>query len=73
VVPYNVGVERRPWHGLDFARAGTTTVRPVLNDSLLSIAARAPLPIVTPRGLWELLRVNHDANQSTPRLCQRDS
>jgi len=28
---------------------------------LLSLAARAPLPIVTPRGLWEILRANPDA------------
>ena len=31
------------------------------DQDLLSVAARAPLPIVTPRGFWEILRANPGA------------
>jgi uncharacterized protein len=43
------------------ALAGGADVLVTGDQDLLSIAARAPLPIVTPRGLWELLRANPDA------------
>jgi putative PIN family toxin of toxin-antitoxin system len=43
------------------AVAGGAYVLVTGDQDLLSIAARAPLPIVTPRGLWELLRANPDA------------
>ncbi len=42
------------------ALAGGVDVLVTGDRDLLSIA-RAPLPIVTPRGLWELLRANPDA------------
>ncbi len=45
---------------LDEALAGGADVLVTGDRDLLSIA-RAPLPIVTPRGLWELLRANPDA------------
>lgn len=43
------------------AVAGAADVLVTGDRDLLDIAARAPLPIVTPRGLWELLRSNPDA------------
>ena len=43
------------------ALAGGADVLVTGDQGLLRIAARAPLPIVTPRGLWELLRTNLDA------------
>jgi putative PIN family toxin of toxin-antitoxin system len=42
------------------ALAGGADVLVTGDQDLLSIAARAPLPIVTPRGLWEILRANPD-------------
>jgi len=43
------------------AVAGKADVLVTGDRDLLDIATRAPLPIVTPRGLWELLRFNPDA------------
>ena len=43
------------------AIAGAADVLVTGDRDLLDIADRAPLPIVTPRGLWELLRSNPDA------------
>lgn len=43
------------------AVAGGADVFVTGDQDLVSVAARAPLPIVTPRGLWELLRVNPGA------------
>lgn len=43
------------------AVAGGADVLVTGDQDLLSMAARAPLPIVTPRGLWEILRANPDA------------
>jgi putative PIN family toxin of toxin-antitoxin system len=43
------------------ALAGGADVVVTGDQDLLGIATRAPLPIVTPRGLWELLRANPDA------------
>lgn len=43
------------------AVAGAADVLVTGDRDLLDIAARAPLPIVTPRGLWELLRFNPNA------------
>ena len=41
---------------LSEALAGAADVLVTGDGDLLDIAARAPLPIMTPRGLWELLR-----------------
>jgi putative PIN family toxin of toxin-antitoxin system len=43
---------------LSEAVAGGADVLVTGDRDLLDIAAKAPLPIVTPRGLWELLRSN---------------
>ncbi len=43
------------------AIAGGADVLVTGDRDLLDIADRAPLPIVTPRGLWELLRSNPQA------------
>ncbi len=43
---------------LSEAVAGGAEVLVTGDRDLLDIADRAPLPIVTPRGLWELLRTN---------------
>jgi uncharacterized protein len=40
------------------AVAGGAEVLVTGDRDLLAIAARAPLPILAPRGLWELLRTN---------------
>lgn len=40
------------------ALAGKADVLVTGDRDLLEIAAHAPLPIVTPRGMWELLRAN---------------
>ncbi len=43
------------------AVAGAAEVLVTGDQDLLSMAARAPLPIVTPRGLWEILRARPGA------------
>lgn len=43
------------------AVAGAAEVLVTGDQDLLRMAARAPLPIVTPRGLWEILRASPDA------------
>jgi len=43
---------------LSEAVAGGADVLVTGDRDLLDIAAKAPLPIVTPRGFWELLRSN---------------
>ena len=43
---------------LSEAVAGGADVLVTGDHDLLDIAAKAPLPIVTPRGFWELLRSN---------------
>lgn len=43
---------------LSEAAAGAADVLVTGDRDLLDIAAKAPLPIVTPRGFWELLRSN---------------
>lgn len=46
---------------LSEAVAGGADVLVTGDRDLLDIAAKAPLPIVTPRGFWELLRSNPEA------------
>lgn len=46
---------------LSEAVAGGADVLVTGDRDLLDIAAKAPLPIVTPRGFWELLRSNPGA------------
>jgi putative PIN family toxin of toxin-antitoxin system len=46
---------------LSEAVAGGADVLVTGDRDLLDIAAKAPLPIVTPRGFWELLRFNPEA------------
>lgn len=46
---------------LSEAVAGGADVLVTGDRDLLDIAAKAPLPIVTPRGLWDLLRSNPEA------------
>ncbi len=46
---------------LSEAVAGAAHVLVTGDRDLLDIAAKAPLPIVTPRGFWELLRSNPES------------
>ena len=46
---------------LSEAIAGGADVLVTGDRDLLDVAARAPLPIVTPRGFWELLRSNPES------------
>jgi uncharacterized protein len=46
---------------LSEAVAGSADVLVTGDRDLLDIVAKAPLPIVTPRGFWELLRSNPEA------------
>ena len=48
---------------LSEAVAGGADVLVTGDRDLLDIAAKAPLPIVTPRGFWELLRSNPEQNR----------
>lgn len=45
------------------AVAGEADVLVTGDHDLLDIAARAPLPILTPRGFWERLRSHSDADE----------
>lgn len=45
------------------AVAGGADVLVTGDRDLLDIAAKAPIPIVTPRGCWERLRANPEADE----------
>ncbi|OFX27757.1 MAG: putative toxin-antitoxin system toxin component, PIN family [Armatimonadetes bacterium RBG_16_67_12] len=45
------------------AVAGEADVLVTGDRDLLDIAAKAPIPIVTPRGFWERLRANPEADE----------